>query len=180
LTPQPMTGALLGMLVELSQLEPVFADGDERPEEALNRHVPLLVIIADGDVDAFKSDLFLARAQHRGINVVVFGVSHRGGTPVWAKERGLPYLELPTDAEAFGRILDEGRLIVAALAAAGVLLALQVPRAAEYEREQHKAVMRMILVRTAKAAEIAREKGEQKGKEAANEAMAETIADTMA
>lgn len=107
LTPQPMTGALLGMLVELSQLEPVFADGDERPEEALNRHVPLLVIIADGDVDAFKSDLFLARAQHRGINVVVFGVSHRGGTPVWAKERGLPYLELPTDAEAFGRILDQ-------------------------------------------------------------------------
>ena len=107
LTPQPMTGALLGMLVELSHLEPVFAAADERPEDALNRHVPLLVIIADGDVDTFKSDLFLARAQHRAIGVVVFGVSHRGGTPGWAKERGLPYLELPTDAEAFGRILDQ-------------------------------------------------------------------------
>lgn len=102
-----MTGALLGMLVELSQLEPVFAGTNERPEEALTRHVPLLVIIADGDVDSFRSDLFLARAQHRGIGVVVFGISHRGETPSWAKERGLQYLELPTDAEAFGRILDQ-------------------------------------------------------------------------
>ena len=102
-----MTGALLGMLVELSQLEPVFADVNERPEEALNRHVPLLVIVADGDVDTFKSDLFLARASHRGISVVVFGVSRRAETPNWAKQRGLPYLELPTDAEAFGRILDQ-------------------------------------------------------------------------
>lgn len=107
LTPQPMTGALLGMLVELSQLEPVFAGTNERPEEALTRHVPLLVIIADGDVDSFRSDLFLARAQHRGIGVVVFGISHRGETPSWAQERGLQYLELPTDAEAFGRILDQ-------------------------------------------------------------------------
>ena len=107
LTPQPMTGALLGMLVELSQLEPVFADPNERPEDALTRHVPLLVIIADGDVESFKSDLFLARAQHRGINVVVFGVNRRGDTPAWASQRGLPYLELPTDAEVFGRILDQ-------------------------------------------------------------------------
>jgi hypothetical protein len=102
-----MTGALLGMLVELSQLEPVFAEPSERPEDALTRHVPLLVIIADGDVDSFKSDLFLARAQHRGISVVVFGVNRRGDTIAWAKQRGLPYLELPTDAEVFGRILDQ-------------------------------------------------------------------------
>ena len=107
LTPQPMTGALLGMLVELSQLEPVFADVNERPEEALTRHVPLLVVVADGDVDTFKSDLFLARAHHRGIGVVVFGVNHRGDAPEWAKQRGLAYLELPTDADVFGRILDQ-------------------------------------------------------------------------
>lgn len=107
LTPQPMTGALLGMLVELSQLEPVFADLNERPEEALTRHLPLLVIIADGDVDSFRSDLFLARAHHRGVGVVVFGLSNRGETPSWASQRGLPYLELPTDAEAFGRVLDQ-------------------------------------------------------------------------
>lgn len=102
-----MTGALLGMLVELSQLEPVFADPSERPEDALARHLPLLVIITDGDIDAFKSDLFIARAQHRGIGVVVFGRHSSESTSEWAKERGLPYLELPTDAEVFGRILDQ-------------------------------------------------------------------------
>jgi len=102
-----MAGALLGMLVELSQLEPVFADPSERPEDALARHLPLLVIITDGEIDAFKSDLFIARAQHRGIGVVVFGRPSSGTTAEWAKERGLPYLELPTDAEAFGRILDQ-------------------------------------------------------------------------
>ena len=107
LTPQAMTGALLGMLVELSQLEPVFADPSERPEDALARHLPLLVIVADGEIDTFKSDLFIARAQHRGIGVVVFGRASREGTSDWAKERGLPYLELPADAEQFGRILDQ-------------------------------------------------------------------------
>lgn len=107
LTPQAMTGALIGMLVELSQHEPVFADPAERPEDALARHLPLLVIIADGEVDTFRSDLFIARAQHRGIGVVVFGRASSEGTADWAKERGLQYLELPSDAEAFGRILDQ-------------------------------------------------------------------------
>lgn len=107
LTPQAMTGALLGMLVELSQLEPVFAEATERPEDALVRHLPLLVIVADGDVDALKSDLFLARAQHRGIGVVVFGLTRNVETATWARQRGLPYLELPTDAETFGRIVDQ-------------------------------------------------------------------------
>ena len=102
-----MTGALLGMLIELSQLEPVFADPTERPEDALARHLPLLVIVADGEVDTFTSDLFIARAQHRGIGVVVFGRAPGAATADWAKERGLPYLELPTDAEKFGRILDQ-------------------------------------------------------------------------
>lgn len=102
-----MTGALLGMLVELSQLEPVFADPTERAEDALTRHLPVLVVITDGDIDAFKSDLFVARAQHRGIGVVVFGRLSSDATADWAKERGLPYLQLPTDAEVFGRILDQ-------------------------------------------------------------------------
>jgi hypothetical protein len=107
LTPQAMAGALLGMLVELSQLEPVFADPAERPEDALMRHLPVLVIIADGHVDTYRSDLFLARAQHRGVHVVVFGHGDPAGSREWANQHSLPYLELPTDAEAFGRILDQ-------------------------------------------------------------------------
>jgi hypothetical protein len=107
LTPHAMTGALLGMLVELSQLEPVFADSAERPEEALARHLPLLVIIADGQVDTFRSDLFLARAQHRGIGIIVFGERSHAETEGWAKQHNLPYLRLPADAEVFGRLLDQ-------------------------------------------------------------------------
>jgi hypothetical protein len=65
------------------------------------------VVVADGDVDMFRSDLFLARAQHRGIGVVVFGSTHHPEVEGWAKERGLQYLQLPTDAEVFGRLLDQ-------------------------------------------------------------------------
>lgn len=106
LTPQPMAGALLGMLVELAQLEPVFALPEERPEDALNRVLPLLVILADSHVDAFRSDLFLARAQHRGVELIAFGHGPNDPSATWAAQHEVPYLELPTDAETFGRLLD--------------------------------------------------------------------------
>ena len=108
LTPQPMSGALLGMLVELAQLEPVFADLNERPEDALVRVRPLLVVVADGQTDAYRSDLFIARAQHRGVSVVIFAPAGRASeSSEWAKQRDLPHLELPADAETFGRLLDQ-------------------------------------------------------------------------
>jgi hypothetical protein len=107
LTPQPMTGALIGMLVELAQLEPVFADTDERPEDALARVHPLLVIVADGAIDSYRSDLFVARTQHRGVGIVVFGLGSDESVAEWARQRDLPYLTLPTDAERFGRIIDQ-------------------------------------------------------------------------
>jgi hypothetical protein len=107
LTPQAMTGALLGMLVELAQLEPVFAEPNERAEDALTRLSPLLVVVADSGVDSFMSDLFIARAQHRGIAVIAFGISDQDKASDWATQRGIRYLRLPTDGEAFGRILDQ-------------------------------------------------------------------------
>jgi hypothetical protein len=107
LTPQPLAGALLAMLVELADLEPVFVEPDERPENALVRMRPILVVIVDGQVEAYRSDLFLARAQNHGVGVAAFGLSAKDETADWARQRGLPYLELPTDAEAFGRTLDQ-------------------------------------------------------------------------
>lgn len=107
LTPQPMTGALLGMLVELAQLDAAFAAPDERPEDALARTKPLLVVVADGDIDAHRSDLFLARAQNRGVGVVVFGRDGDGSGADWARQHSLPFLRLPADSETFGRILDQ-------------------------------------------------------------------------
>lgn len=107
LTPQPMTGALLGMLVELAEFEPVFPTPDERPEDALARMRPILVVMVDAQVDAYRSDLFVVRAQHAGVGVAVFGVSQKADAEEWARQHGLPYLELPADAEAFGRMLDQ-------------------------------------------------------------------------
>jgi tetratricopeptide (TPR) repeat protein len=61
--------------------------------------------------------------------------------------------------KTFSRILDEGRLIFAAAAAIAVLLAIQVPRAIDYERAQTKALMRQAQARVEKAVAKAREKG---------------------
>src|SRR5439155_413150 len=62
---------------------------------------------ADGAVEAYRSDLFVARAQHRGVGVVVFDVGGHADTADWARQRELPYLQLPTDAEVFGRLIDQ-------------------------------------------------------------------------
>ena len=61
--------------------------------------------------------------------------------------------------KTFSRVLDEGRLIFAALAAVAVLLVLQVPRAIEHQREEYKARMRAIQARAKQAAAKAEARG---------------------
>jgi tetratricopeptide (TPR) repeat protein len=63
--------------------------------------------------------------------------------------------------QTFCRILDEGRLIFAAAAAIAVLLAIQLPRLAEYEMDETKAMMRAINARVEKAVAAAQEKGQK-------------------
>src|SRR5262249_14662355 len=47
--------------------------------------------------------------------------------------------------KTFSRILDEGRLIFAAVAAVAVLLAVQIPRVAEYDRVQMQEIQKRIM-----------------------------------
>jgi tetratricopeptide (TPR) repeat protein len=54
--------------------------------------------------------------------------------------------------KTFSRILDEGRLIFAALAAVAVLLAIQIPRAVEYDRVQAQEIQKRIKARAEKIA----------------------------
>ena len=82
--------------------------------------------------------------------------------------------------KTFSRILDEGRLIFAALAAITVVLALQIPREAQFAREESKAIMRAIQQRTQKAAAAMREKGVDKGREEFSRDMEEYYADLLA
>ena len=109
LTPQPLLGALLGMLLELEQFEPVFAKPDETPEDAITRVRPLFVVLLDGDVEAARSDLFFARAAKRGVRVVLF--QPPGGSTnarEIAEARSLPWFTLPIDRVNLARLLGDG------------------------------------------------------------------------
>jgi DNA-binding NtrC family response regulator len=103
---ETVIAALIGMLLEMEDFEPVYAEPEERPEEALNRLRPPLVIVIDGQLDAARSDLFHARAAAAHARVVLFS------EPVAAEEvravaraRRLPYFAMPVDRDTLGRVL---------------------------------------------------------------------------
>ena len=106
LSDDAMTLALLGLLVELADLTPVFAEEGERPEEALARVRPAVVVVLDDTLAAARSDLFFARAAQRKVGVAIF--AGRGSRREHADaigERGIPWFELPSDVENLARII---------------------------------------------------------------------------
>jgi CheY-like chemotaxis protein len=105
---EPVVAALLGMLLELEQFEPVFATPGERAEDALARVLPPLVILLDGDESLARSDLFFARAAKSRASVVVFTTPR--STPdarASALARGNPWFALPVERRALAQILTE-------------------------------------------------------------------------
>ena len=107
LSPHVMTAALVGWYVELSKLEPAFAAPGERPEDALARVKPILVVLIDTESEDAISDLFAARAQKRDIGLAVFsGAGDEVPARDWAQRHALPFFRLPVDIEEFGRVLD--------------------------------------------------------------------------
>jgi DNA-binding NtrC family response regulator len=107
---ESVIAALIGMLLELEDYEPVFADAGERPEDAIHRHRPPLIVILDGDLDAAGSDLFYARASAAGASVVLFGEPLTAEeVRAVARQRRLPFLSMPTDRDSLGRILERTR-----------------------------------------------------------------------
>src|SRR5256885_1985747 len=69
---ESVLAALIGMLLELEDYDPVFAEPGERPEDAIRRLRPPLIVMLDGEIDAASSDLFYARAAASGARVVLF------------------------------------------------------------------------------------------------------------
>lgn len=109
LTPQSLLAALLGLLMELEQFEPVYPAPDERPEDALARIRPLLVVVLDGDLEAAHSDLFFARAAKRGVRVVLFQPPGSGtDVRALAEAREIPWFTLPIDRPNLARLLGDG------------------------------------------------------------------------
>jgi hypothetical protein len=93
----PVIAALLGIALGLGELEPVFAEPGERPEDAIARLLPPFVVLLDGELDDADSDLFYARAARRGARVVLFAAPRSGpGVAALARARGVPYVDVST------------------------------------------------------------------------------------
>ena len=107
----PVVGALLGMLLDPAHYEPTFPQHGERPEDALARVRPPLVILLDGAQEAARSDLFLARAQRSRAALVLFAppgdTAATEATRASARTRGVPWVALPIDRAALTRALTE-------------------------------------------------------------------------
>ncbi|HEX6536835.1 MAG TPA: hypothetical protein VF041_19770 [Gemmatimonadaceae bacterium] len=104
---EPLIAALLGMLAEMAQYDPIFPEPNERPEDALLRVRPPLVVLLEGTLEATRSDLFFAQAAKRRVGIALFG--GRGSASVLAPiavPHGIPWVELPTDPAEFRRVLD--------------------------------------------------------------------------
>ena len=105
---ESLIAALLGMLLELENLEPVFPQPGERAEDALARLRPPLVVVLDGDLEVARSDLFFARAARAQASVVLFSVP---GSPfdaeTHARERGIRWFGIPSDRATLARALEQ-------------------------------------------------------------------------
>jgi hypothetical protein len=106
LSDEPMTAALLGMLLELEGYEPAFAQLGENPEAALGRLRPLLVVVVQDSLAVAKSDLFVARAARRQIGVVMFSSRRVPGPPPWVLSRRLPWFRMPVDTAGLRRAIE--------------------------------------------------------------------------
>ena len=104
---ETVIAALIGMLLELEDYEPVFAEPDEQPEDAVRRLRPPLVIVLDGELAAARSDLFFARAVATGARVVLFSEPLAADdVRAVARERRLPFFAMPVDRETLGHALQ--------------------------------------------------------------------------
>jgi hypothetical protein len=128
-----MVAALVGLLLDPDRYDPMFPGALERPEDALARVRPPLVLVLDCDVDAARSDLFFARTTKTRATVVLFGPpGSRQTVTELAQTRGVPFVHLPTDRAsltdaiqtAISHAMSTGAWsIAAALVASAVALA---------------------------------------------------------
>lgn len=122
----PLVAALLGMLLDPSRHEPVFPQPDERPEDAVARLRPPLAILLDGELEAARSDLFIARAMRSRAALLLFAAPGAGAAvQALAATHGVPAFALPLDRARLTRLLDDavrgpGTVLTTALAFAGL------------------------------------------------------------
>lgn len=119
----PLVAALVGMLLEPASWEPAFPLPGERPEDALARLRPPVVLLLDGEHAAARSDLFLARVQRARAGLVLFTPPpHVPGTGIAesaARVRGVPCVAMPVDRGALTRAIEAALARVGGLGTVG-------------------------------------------------------------
>jgi hypothetical protein len=101
----PMTGALLGSLVEVSGFQPLFPAPSEGVDDAIRRHRPAVVLV---DCDAGDEERCIEPVGTYGGAVVLFSPS-RAAAEVGsiAARHGLRHFTLPISWLDFRRLLRE-------------------------------------------------------------------------
>ena len=95
---EAVIGALVGMLLELEDYEPVFPAPDERPEDAIRRLRPPLIVVLDGQLPEASSDLFHLRCTQSGARVCLFGEPLVvDEVRAAARARGIGFFAMPGD-----------------------------------------------------------------------------------
>jgi hypothetical protein len=122
LSTDAVTSALLSVLTELEGFTPVFAGGDETPEESLTRLRPKFLLV-DCDHRAACNDELFDLARSTDTNVVIFSPGRMSyDVQVFADARQLTWFALPIDRTTLARILHSASL--AALIPLAVLASL--------------------------------------------------------
>jgi hypothetical protein len=106
LSPDALSVALLGALVELEGLQPVFASAEEPPREALLRTRPRVVLIDIEHPNAVAAQ-FIGPATMVGARVLLFGPAHAtGALSQAAADHALDSFTLPIERAQLARLLD--------------------------------------------------------------------------
>jgi hypothetical protein len=107
LSPDALSVALVGALVELEGMQPVFATADEAPRDALIRTRPRYVLIDVEHPNAVSPQL-IGPATMTGARVLLFGTRHSArDLPETAAMHDLTWFSLPIERTEFARLLRD-------------------------------------------------------------------------
>lgn len=103
---EAVIAALVGMLLELEDYVPVFPEPDERPDDAIRRLRPPLIVILDGSLPEARSDLFHARCAQAGARVCLFSEPVAAeAVRDEARERRAEFFSMPVERRDLGTVL---------------------------------------------------------------------------
>jgi CheY-like chemotaxis protein len=101
----PLTAALLGLLLQLEQVPVAYEVGDEALQALFDRVRPTLVLVDVDHPDGF-SEVFMAHARERGARLVAYSPRRlMEDVRESAAARGVEWLALPTVRSAFASMI---------------------------------------------------------------------------